>query len=200
MNRPIVPQPKTCLSNVLPRLNRYPVVSLREGYGLCKRNYEITAARVRVLKSARNQSPWQIACAILVKENVKRRSRPGAVIFCAHIHFGDLPYLSGRHDEVVSGLAIEKIQRCFGVLRRDVRSLLCRKVVILIVEDVSQGSCWCRACFWKCHVHNGSGWICRGEQRHKESSRDNQQRGYEAQIKEAGLSNLLLFHVVVVIL
>ena len=131
MDRAIVPQPKTCLSNILPRLYRDPVVSLRESHGLGERNHEIVAPGVGVLQSARNQDPWQVACAILVKENVKRRSRPSAVIFSQQIHFGDLPSLPSRYDEIVSGLAIEKIQRCFGVLRGDVRSLLCGKVVIL---------------------------------------------------------------------
>jgi hypothetical protein len=76
-----MPQPKTSLSNVLPRLDRDPVVSLREGHGLGKRNYEIVAPGVGALESAGNQDPWQVACPILVKENVKRRSRPSAVIF-----------------------------------------------------------------------------------------------------------------------
>ena len=84
-------------------------MSLREGHRLGKRNHEIVAPRVGVLESARNQDPWQVACAILVKENVKRRSRPSAVIFSEHIHFGDLPGLAGRYDEIVSGLAIKKI-------------------------------------------------------------------------------------------
>jgi hypothetical protein len=110
LNRAIVPQPKTSLSNVLPRLDRDPVVSLREGHRLGKRNHEIVAPGVGVLESARNQDPWQVACAILVKENVKRCSRPSIVIiFCEHIDFGDLPNLAGRYDEIVSGLAIKKI-------------------------------------------------------------------------------------------
>jgi hypothetical protein len=104
-----MPQPKTSLSNVLPRLDRDPVVSLREGHRLGKRNHEIAAPGVGVFESAGNQDPWQVACAILVKENVKRRSRPSAVIFSEHIHFGDLPNLAGRYDEIVSGLAIKKI-------------------------------------------------------------------------------------------
>jgi hypothetical protein len=112
----IVPQPKTSLSNILPRLDRDPVVSLREGHRLGKRNHEIVAPGVGVLESARNQQPWQIACAVLVKENVKRRRGPSAVIFSENIHFGDLPYLPGRYGKIVSGLAIKKVQRCFGVL------------------------------------------------------------------------------------
>jgi hypothetical protein len=84
-------------------------VSLREGHGLGKRNYEIVAPGVGVLESAGNKDPWQVACPILVKENVKRRSRPSAVIFSEHIHFGDLPSLAGRYDEIISGLAIKKI-------------------------------------------------------------------------------------------
>jgi hypothetical protein len=43
------------------------------------------------------------------KENVKRRSRPIAVIFSEYIQFGDLPGLAGRYDEIVSGLAVKKI-------------------------------------------------------------------------------------------
>ena len=120
-------------------------MSLREGHRLGERDHEVVAPRIGILESARNQHPWQVACAILVEENVKRRSRPSAVIFSEHIHFGDLPSLPSRHDEIVSGLAIEKIQRCFGVLRGDVRSLLCGKVVILIVEDAPRGWCWRRA-------------------------------------------------------
>ena len=121
-------------------------MSLREGHRLSKRNHEIVAPRVGALESAGDQDPWQVACAILVKENVKRRGRPSLVIiFSEHIHFGDLPGLASRYDEIVSGLAIKKIQRCFGVLRGDVRSLLCGKVVILIVEDVSRGWCLRRA-------------------------------------------------------
>jgi len=91
-------------------------VSLREGHRLGKRNHEIVAPGVGVLESARNQDPWQVACAILVKENMKRGRRPSAVIFSEYIHFCDLSGLAGRYDEVVSGLAIEKVQRCFGVL------------------------------------------------------------------------------------
>ena len=91
-------------------------MSLREDNRLGKRNHEIVAPGVGVLESARNQQPWQIACAVLVKENVKRRRGPSAVIFSEHIHFVDLPTLAGRYDEVVSGLAIEKVQCCFGVL------------------------------------------------------------------------------------
>ena len=140
------------MSNILPRLDRDPVVSLREDNRLGKRNHEIVASRVGALESAGNQGPWEVACAILVKENVKRGSRPSAVIFSEQVHFGDLPSLAGRYDEIVSGLAIKKIQRCFGVLRGDVRSLLCGKVVILIVEDVSRGWCWCRACLRKRRV------------------------------------------------
>ena len=176
MDRAIVPQPKTRLSNILPRLYRDPVVSLREDNRLGKRNHEIVASRIGILESAGNQDPWQVACAILVKENVKRGRRPSAVIFSEHIHLGDLPGLPSRHDEIVSGLAIEKIQRCFGVLRGDVRSLLCGKVVILIVEDVSRGWCWRRAFLPKCRVDSESGRICRGEQRHKGSCRDDKQR------------------------
>ena len=104
-----MPQPKTRCNNVLTRLDRDPVVSLREGYGLRKHNYEIIAAHVRILESARNENPWQVACTILVKENVKRRSRPIAIIFSEHIHLGDLPSLAGWYDEVVGGLAIKKI-------------------------------------------------------------------------------------------
>jgi hypothetical protein len=104
-----MPQPKTSLSNVLPRLDRDPVVSLREDDRLGKRNHEIAAPGVGVLESTRNQHPWQVACAILVKENVKGRSRSSAVIFSEHIHFGHLPGLAGRYDEIVSGLAIKKI-------------------------------------------------------------------------------------------
>jgi hypothetical protein len=104
-----VPQPKASLSNVLPRLDRDPVVALGEGHWLSKRNHEIAAPGVGVLESAGNQDPWQVACAILVKENVKRRSRPSAVIFSEHIHVGDLLDLAGRYDEIVSGLAIKKI-------------------------------------------------------------------------------------------
>jgi hypothetical protein len=84
-------------------------MSLREGDRLGKRDHEVVVPGVGVLESARNQDPWQVAYAILVKENVKRRSRPSAVIFSEHIHFGDLPGLAGRYDEIVSGLAIEKI-------------------------------------------------------------------------------------------
>jgi hypothetical protein len=84
-------------------------MSLREDDRLGKSNHEIIAPRIGILESARNQHPWQVACAILVEENVKRCSRPSAVIFSEHIHFGDLPGLSSRHDEVVSGLAIKKI-------------------------------------------------------------------------------------------
>jgi hypothetical protein len=104
-----MPQPKTSLSNILPRLCRDPVVSLRESHLLGKRDREIAAPGVGVLESARNQSSWQVACAILVKENVKRGRRPSAVIFSEHIYFGDLPSLAGRYDEIVSGLAIKKI-------------------------------------------------------------------------------------------
>src|SRR4029450_1377157 len=145
-------------------------MSLREGDRLGKRDHEVVASRVRVLESACDQGRRQIAWAILVKENVKRRSRPSAVIFSEHIDFGDLPSLPSRHDEIVSGLAIEKIQRCFGVLRGDVRSLLCGKVVILIVEDVSRGWCWCRACLRKRRVDSEPGRICSGEQRHSGTS------------------------------
>ena len=84
-------------------------MSLREGDRLGKRDHEVVASRIGILESARNQDPWQVACAILVKENVKRRSRPSAVIFSEHIHFGDLPGLAGGYDEIVSGLAIKKI-------------------------------------------------------------------------------------------
>lgn len=169
MDRAIVPQPKTRLSNILPRLDRYPVMSLRESHRLGKRDHEIIAPRVRILESARNQHPWEVTCAILVKENVKRRSWPSTVIFSEHIHFGDLPGLPSRHDEIVSGLAIEKIQRCFGVLRGDVRSLLCGKVVILIVEDSLRSRRWCRAFHHKDCLENRPGWICRGKQRYKNS-------------------------------
>ena len=84
-------------------------MSLREGDRLGKRDHEVVAPRVRVLASARDQGSRQIACVILVEENVKRRGRPIAVIFSEHIDFGDLPGLPSRHDEIVSGLAIEKI-------------------------------------------------------------------------------------------
>ena len=104
-----MPQPKTSLSNVLPRLDRDPVVTLREGYRLGKCNHEIVGAGIGILESALNQGPWQVACAILVKENVKRRSWPSGVIFSEHIHFGDLPGLAGRYDEIVSALTIKKI-------------------------------------------------------------------------------------------
>jgi hypothetical protein len=109
LNRAIVPQPKTSLSNVLPRLDRDPVVSGRESHRIGQANHEIAVPRVRILESAGNQGPWQVACTILVKENMKRRSRPGAVIFSEDIHFGDLPSLAGRYDEIVTGLAIKKI-------------------------------------------------------------------------------------------
>ena len=144
-------------------------MSLREGDRLGERDHEVVASRIGILESARNQKAWEVACAVLVKENVKRRGRPIAVIFSEHIDFGDLPGLPSRHDEIVSGLAIEKIQRCFGVLRGDVRSLLCGKVVILIVEDVSRGWCWRRAFLRKRGVDSELGRICRGEQRHKHS-------------------------------
>ena len=97
------------MSNILPRLDRYPVMSLREGDRLGKRDHEVVASRIGILESAGNQDPWQVACAILVKENVKRGSRPSAVIFTEHIHFGDLPGLTGRYNEIVSDLAIKKI-------------------------------------------------------------------------------------------
>ena len=97
------------MSNILPRLDRYPVMSLSEGDRLGKRDHEVVASRIGILESARNQQPWQVACAVLVEENVKRRSRPTAVIFSEHIDFGDLPSLPSRHGEIVSGLAIEKI-------------------------------------------------------------------------------------------
>jgi hypothetical protein len=84
-------------------------MSFREGHGLGKGNQEVVAPGVGILKSARNQHPWQVACAVLVKENVKRGSRSSAVIFSEHIHFGDVPSLACRHDEIVSGLAIKKI-------------------------------------------------------------------------------------------
>ena len=91
-------------------------MSLGEGHRLGEGNYEIAIPRVRVCEAAGNQHPRQVACTILVKEHVKRLSRPIAVIFCEDIHLGDLPNLAGRYDEIVSGLAIKKIQRCFGVL------------------------------------------------------------------------------------
>jgi hypothetical protein len=84
-------------------------VSLREGHRLRKGNYEIAVPRVGALVSAGNQQPGQVACAVLVEENVKRRSRPSAVILSKHIHFGDLPSLTDRYDEIVSGLAIKNI-------------------------------------------------------------------------------------------
>ena len=84
-------------------------MSLRQDYRLGKRNHEIVTPRIGVLESACDQHAWQVTCAIQVKENVKRGSRPGAVIFSEHIHFGDLPPLVGGYDEIVSGLAIKKI-------------------------------------------------------------------------------------------
>jgi hypothetical protein len=85
-------------------------VALRERHGLGKRYHEIVAARKGVLESARNQRPWQVAGAILVKENVKGRSGPSVIIiFAEHIHFGDLPTLPSRYDEIVCCLAIKKI-------------------------------------------------------------------------------------------
>jgi len=110
LDRPIVPQPKTRCNNILPRLDRDPVVPLSEGHRLAKRNHEIVAPRVGALQSTGNQNPWQVACAIFVKENVKPCSRPIVVIiFSEHIHFGDLPSLARRYDEIVSGLTIKKI-------------------------------------------------------------------------------------------
>jgi hypothetical protein len=84
-------------------------VSLREGHRLGEGNHEVVAPGVGVLESARNERSRQVACAIVVKENVKPGSRSSAVIFSEHIHFGHLPGLAGRHDEIVSGLAIKKI-------------------------------------------------------------------------------------------
>jgi hypothetical protein len=47
---------------------------------------------------------------------MKRCSGPGAVVLSEHINFGYVPSLPGWHDKIVGGLAIKKIQRCFGVL------------------------------------------------------------------------------------
>ena len=169
-------------------------MSLREGHRLGKGNHEVVASGVRVLKSARNQCSWQVACAVLVKENVKRGSRPSAVIFSEHIHFGDLPGLAGRHDEIVSGLTIKKIQCCFSVLRGDVNGLLCGEVVILIVEDTLWGWCWRRTSLRKRRRDSQPGRNRQGEQRRKDSCRGDKQRGYDAQMKESGFKSEFLLH------
>jgi hypothetical protein len=85
-------------------------VSLGESHRLGKGDHEIVAPRVRVLKAARDEITWEVACTILVEQNVKRGRRPIiVVIFCEDIDFGDLPSLAGRYHEIVCGLAIEKI-------------------------------------------------------------------------------------------
>ena len=91
-------------------------MSRRKRHWLRKRDNEITASGIGVLQSTGNQTAGKVACIILVKENMKRCSRPGAIILSEHIHFGYLPGLPHGHDKIIRALAIKKIQRCFRVL------------------------------------------------------------------------------------
>ncbi|PYX94827.1 MAG: hypothetical protein DMG67_00555 [Acidobacteria bacterium] len=70
----------------------------------------------------------------MVEENVERRRRPAAnTVFTRDIHFGDIPSLTCRNDEIVSSKAVKSIINRFKILRRNATRCRCG-VIYLIIE------------------------------------------------------------------
>ena len=64
-----------------------------------------------------NDRPGQ-ATAILVEEDVERRSRARSIeIYALRVHFGDIPSLASGNDEIVSGKVVKGVDDRLEILR-----------------------------------------------------------------------------------
>jgi len=137
-----MPEPLTIWINVLPRLHRDPISAGSECSWNAQRDHEIgRAPSVRLASRGVHVRPWQTA-AILVDVNVEARGRP-ADISTHYVHFGDIPRVAPRYDEIVGRKAVKGVKRRFEVLGGNVNRRVHRGVVVLVVEN-HQGELWHR--------------------------------------------------------
>jgi hypothetical protein len=118
LHRPVGPTPLAADREIHVGLNGNPVRALCENSrrGQIDHKIEVVHTGERLVRGAVNQSPRQSA-AILVDENVEGIGWTRSVeVRPQHVHFGYIPSLASRHEEVVGEKVVIDIEFRFEVL------------------------------------------------------------------------------------
>ena len=116
LDHSVGPEPLTCGTEVLVRLDREPVGPRKEADRRVERDHEARAAGEGLVQALLEQGAGQVPGAVRVHAHVDRACRPWTLVDALDLDPGHVPARARRNSEVVGELRVEGVESALEIL------------------------------------------------------------------------------------